>query len=70
MRTVADAGGDTWICLELPEARGAAEGAQVSIECNSGAERVVIHAPRGWDDQWTDAELEAAITAAVAAPRE
>ena len=68
MRTVADAGGDTWICLELPEARDAAADAPVPIECNSGAERVVIHGPRGWDDQWTDAQLESAITAALASP--
>jgi hypothetical protein len=68
MRTVADTQGDTWICLELPDARDASADAPVSIECNSGAERVVITAPRGWDDNWTDAELQAAISAATAVP--
>jgi hypothetical protein len=65
MRTVEDAHGDTWICLELPDTRGAAADAAVSIECNSGAERVVIQAPRGWDDSWTDEQLVSTITAAV-----
>ncbi len=66
MRTVADVHGDTWICLELPDERGAATDAAVHVECNSGAERVVIAAPRGWDETWSDAELAAAISARTA----
>jgi hypothetical protein len=64
MRTVADRRGDTWICLELPEVHGTESDATVAIECNSGAERVVVRAPRGWDDHWTDDELTSAISAA------
>jgi hypothetical protein len=68
MRTVEDAHGATWICLELPDDRDARDAATVHIECNSGADRVVISAPRGWDDNWTDDELLAAINALAQRP--
>ena len=58
----------TWICLELPEIpvehRGAAatrSAGVVAIECNSGAERAVILAAPGWDDEMSDVALSDAI---------
>ncbi|HYW31800.1 MAG TPA: hypothetical protein VE869_09870 [Gemmatimonas sp.] len=70
MRTVRDARGVTWICLELPEvptdqlpnatARG---GNTVAIECNSGAARVIALVDPGWDDDMDDARLTETITA-------
>jgi hypothetical protein len=73
MRTVRDARGVTWICLELPEvpveqqAEAAAIGSEVvAIECNSGAERVIALLAPGWDDVLDDAGLAAAIARGLA----
>ena len=72
MRTVRDARGITWICLELPgvpseqeKAAAMHRTAVVAIECNSGAERVIALVAPGWDDYFTDAELALAIASAT-----
>ncbi len=72
MRTVRDARGITWICLEMPEvpeAQVAAAAASptevVAIECNSGAERVIALVAPGWDDTLDDASLAETIAAAL-----
>ncbi len=64
MRTVRDAEGINWICLELPEIpedhTAAAAGIQpppVAIECNSGADRAVVLVAEGWDDALSDDAL-------------
>jgi hypothetical protein len=69
MRTVRDAKGVSWICLELPtipaDQQAAAEahvGDVVAIECNSGAERVIAIVNAGWDDDLSDAQLNETIT--------
>lgn len=72
MRTVRDAGGAIWICLELPEvpvdhrelAAGRPTGT-VAIECNSGADRAVALVPAGWDEAMSDAQLTETIRAAL-----
>jgi hypothetical protein len=68
MRTVQDANGVTWICLELPEVpvdqRPMAEASPtevVAIECNSGAARVIALVPPGWDDTMNDQRLTETI---------
>ena len=68
MRTVRDARGINWICLELPEIpfeqQAAAAGVQptpVAIECNSGAERAVVLVEDGWSDSLSDDALIEAI---------
>jgi len=68
MRTVRDARGVMWICLELPEVpadhrvAAAAVGAEtVAIECNSGAERVIALMQPGWDEDMDDAALAGTI---------
>lgn len=70
MRTVQDAQGVTWICLELPEVpveqRAAAAGRDVvAIECNSGADRAIALVAPGWDDDFDDATLVRVITSAL-----
>lgn len=72
MRTVRDARGITWICLELPEVpadhadAARAQGHEtVAIECNSGAERVIALVRPGWDDTLDDAALADAIARAA-----
>ncbi len=72
MRTVRDARGITWICLELPRVPSEQEQEAamhrmpvVAIECNSGAERVIALVAPGWDDHLTDAELAQAIASAM-----
>lgn len=70
MRTVQDAQGVTWICLELPEVpveqRNAASGRDVvAIECNSGADRAIALVAPGWDDDLDDAALVRVITSAL-----
>lgn len=62
MRTVADRRGITWICLELPDSPVVATtgSALVTVECNSGAQRVQIAVAPGWDE-WPEAALVAAI---------
>jgi hypothetical protein len=69
MRTVRDAKGVSWICLELPtiptdqQAAAAAEsGDVVAIECNSGADRVIALVRPGWDDDLSDSQLNETIT--------
>jgi hypothetical protein len=72
MRTVRDARGVTWICLELPvipdtlgrDASTRPDDA-VAIECNSGAERVQLLVPNGWDESLSDAALTETIRAAM-----
>lgn len=64
MRTLIDVGGVVWICLELPDAP--APGV-VAVECNSGADRIVITVAPGWDDSASDADLLSAIHQARAA---
>jgi len=72
MRTVRDARGISWICLEMPvipaDYRAAAAASPtevVAIECNSGAERVIVLLAPGWDDHMTDNELTETITSAM-----
>lgn len=70
MRTVQDAQGVTWICLELPEVpveqRAAAAGRDVvAHECNSGADRAIALVAPGWDDDFDDATLVRVITSAL-----
>ncbi len=64
MRTVRDAQGIHWICLEMPEIpedqQAAAAGMQpppVAIECNSGANRAIVLVSEGWDDALSDEAL-------------
>ncbi len=71
MRTVQDASGVTWICLELPEVpieqRPQVDGRDVvAIECNSGADRAIALVAPGWDDDLDDAALVQVITRALA----
>ncbi|MES2525146.1 MAG: hypothetical protein V4617_20820 [Gemmatimonadota bacterium] len=68
MRTVRDARGTTWICLELPEVpaeqqadAAARSGETVAIECNSGAARVIALVDPGWDDVMDDDRLSETI---------
>ncbi len=63
MRTVTDPQGDTWICLELPDSPVVATTGteMVSVECNSGAERVTIVVKPDWMDVLSDAELARVI---------
>ncbi len=63
MRTVTDPAGDTWICLELPDSPVVATTGteMVSVECNSGAERVVIVVTPDWMDAMSDADLAGTI---------
>lgn len=63
MRIVTDSEGDTWICLELPDT-GPAPGATVTVECNSGADRVALVVGRDWDTM-PEAELATRIRAAI-----
>jgi hypothetical protein len=63
MRIVTDNEGDTWICLELPDA-GREPGPTLTVECNSGADRVAIVVSRDWDSL-PEAELAARIRAAI-----
>lgn len=62
MRTVAGRHGLTWICLELPDSPVVATTGSdlVTVECNSGAQRVQIAVAPGWDE-WPEPELVAAI---------
>jgi hypothetical protein len=73
MRTVQDGRGVTWICLELPEVpldqRASAALMPVdtvAVECNSGAERVIVLLSPGWDDDLDDARLVRTIGDALA----
>jgi hypothetical protein len=68
MRTVTDPQGDTWICLELPDSPVVATTGteNVSVECNSGADRVVIVVPPAWDE-WPDERLASEIRRTLAA---
>ncbi len=68
MRTVRDAKGVSWICLELPTiptdqqaAAAAHAGDVVAIECNSGADRVIALVRPGWDDDLSDSQLNETI---------
>ncbi len=72
MRTVRDAQGMNWICLELPEVpadqQAAAAGMQpapVAIECNSGADRAVVLVAEGWDEALSDEALIESIQRAL-----
>lgn len=64
MRIVTDFEGDSWICLELPDA-SREPGPTVTVECNSGAERVALVVGRDWDAM-PESELAAKIRAAIA----
>lgn len=69
MRTVRDAAGKSWICLEMPvvppEAMAGAAGRNVvCVECNSGAERILVLVAEGWDDDLSDDALLTAIAEA------
>lgn len=73
MRTVRDARGVMWICLEMPEVpsdqreAAAALGAEtVAVECNSGAERVLALLQPGWDEELDDAALAGTILRTLA----
>lgn len=73
MRTVRDARGVMWICLEMPEvpsehvvAAAAAGANTVAVECNSGAERVLALLQPGWDDDLDDATLAGTILGMLA----
>jgi hypothetical protein len=63
VRIVTDVKGDSWICLELP-GPGREPTATVTVECNSGAERVALVVPRDWD-ALSDTDLAARIGAAL-----
>lgn len=68
MRTVRDAAGTSWICLEMPVVppEAVAEAGNrdvVCVECNSGADRVLVLLAPGWDDDLDDAGLLAALGA-------
>ncbi len=72
MRTVRDARGITWICLEMPEvpadqraAAAALPPLTVAIECNSGAQRAIALVAPGWDDHMGDEQLAEVIAAAL-----
>lgn len=72
MRTVRDARGTNWICLELPEvpveqvaAASSLQPAPVAVECNSGADRAIILVADDWADALSDAALIEAIEAAL-----
>lgn len=69
MRTVEDRRGITWICLELPDSPVVATtGTElVTVECNSGADRVQIAVQPGWDE-WEDQKLAETILAALVKP--
>ena len=73
MRTVRDARGVMWICLEMPEvpnehvvAAAAIGPSTVAVECNSGAERVLALLQPGWDDDLDDATLAGTILGMLA----
>lgn len=63
MRIVTDVKGDSWICLELP-GPSREPSSTVTVECNSGAERVALVVNRDWDSL-PDSELAARIRAAL-----
>jgi hypothetical protein len=70
MRTVQDSLGVTWICLELPQIPADAVGDRgaagvVALECNSGAHRVQIIVPGGWEDAMDDGALVGRIDQAL-----
>ena len=65
MRVVTDFDGDTRICLELPPTSGALAGT-VSVECNTGNDRVVVVLPVAWADL-PDQDLAATIRTALTA---
>lgn len=72
MRTVRDARGTNWICLELPEvpveqvaAASSIQPAPVAVECNSGAERAIILVADDWAEALSDAALIETIEAAL-----
>ena len=56
MRIVNEPGGDTWICLQVPERPDTAPGT-VLVECNSGAERVELVLKPDWEDISEDAMI-------------
>ena len=64
MRTVRDARGITWICLEIPRVPSEQEKEaamhrvpMVAMECNAGAERVIALVAPGCDDHRTSPTL-------------
>jgi hypothetical protein len=72
VRTVRDARGTNWICLELPEvpveqvaAASSMQPTPVAVECNSGAERAIILVSDDWADALSDAALIETIEAAL-----
>lgn len=64
MRVVTDNEANTWICLELPGARGKEQAPEVEVECNSGAERAVVTVPRDWESL-PDADFARRILASL-----
>jgi hypothetical protein len=74
VRTVRDAQGISWICLELPEvpsehvaAAATVQPTPVAVECNSGAERSIVLLSEDWSDSLSDEALLEAIQRAVQA---
>jgi hypothetical protein len=72
VRTVRDARGTNWICLELPEvpaeqvsAAAPMDPTPVAVECNSGAARAIILVGDDWADALSDAALLETIAAAL-----
>ncbi len=72
MRTVRDARGTNWICLELPEvpveyvaAAATIQPPPVAVECNSGADRAIILVADDWADALADDALVETIQRAL-----
>jgi hypothetical protein len=72
VRTVRDARGTNWICLELPEvpvehvaAAATIQPPPVAVECNSGAERAIILVADDWADALADDALVETIERAL-----
>jgi hypothetical protein len=72
VRTVRDARGTNWICLELPEvpvehvaAAATIQPPPVAVECNSGAERAIILVADDWADALADDALVGTIERAL-----
>jgi hypothetical protein len=61
MKMATDSRGRGWICLELPETPGKLPAGRVEVECNSGAERVILELADGWAEAMTAEQVAAAI---------
>ena len=65
MRVLIEPNGTSWICLETPPKPGQVSD-QVTVECNSGADRCEVHVSTGWETMG-EAELLGLIAAAARA---